>query len=114
MSMQHVAALSELKPDEPTRVDIDGVPVCLVRIGDEVKAVHDTCSHQQWSLAEGMVWGNGVECSLHGSTFDLDSGKPSSLPAIRPIPTFPVELDGDAVRVDVTAPTNDAPFPDHD
>jgi 3-phenylpropionate/trans-cinnamate dioxygenase ferredoxin component len=75
--------------------------------------VHDTCSHQQWSLADGMVWDNGIECSLHGSTFDLDTGKPSSLPAMKPVPTFAVELDGDEVRLDVAAPTNDAPFPDH-
>jgi 3-phenylpropionate/trans-cinnamate dioxygenase ferredoxin component len=114
MSMQQVASLADLKPDQPLRVDIDGVPVCLVRVGDDVKAVHDTCSHQQWSLADGMVWGNGVECSKHGSTFDLDTGEPSSLPARKPIPTFPVEVDGDDVRVDVTAPTNDAPFPEHD
>ena len=114
MSFSSAARLADLSDDAPVRVEIDGVPVCLVRKGDEVKAVHDTCSHQQWSLAEGMVWGNGVECSLHGSTFDLDSGKPSSLPATKAIPTFPVELDGDEVRVDVDAPTNDAPFPEHD
>lgn len=114
MSMEPAAKLSELEPNEPTRVEVDGIPVCLVRVDDQVKAVHDTCSHQQWSLSDGMVWNNGVECSKHGSTFDLDTGAPSSLPANKPIPTFPVEIDGDAVRVDVTAPTNDAPFPDHD
>jgi 3-phenylpropionate/trans-cinnamate dioxygenase ferredoxin component len=108
-----VAKLSELAEATPTRVDVDGVPVCLVRLGGAVKAVHDTCSHQQWSLADGMVWDNAVECSLHGSTFDLDTGQPSSLPALKPVPTFAVELDGDDVRLDVTAPTNDAPFPDH-
>jgi 3-phenylpropionate/trans-cinnamate dioxygenase ferredoxin component len=114
MSFSAAAKLADLSDDAPVRVEVDGVPVCLVRKGDEVKAVHDTCSHQQWSLADGMVWGNGVECSLHGSTFDLDTGAPSSLPATKPIPTFPVELDGDEVRVDVDAPSNDAPFPDHD
>jgi 3-phenylpropionate/trans-cinnamate dioxygenase ferredoxin component len=108
------AKLSELGEATPVRVDVDGVPVCLVRLGDTVKAVHDTCSHQQWSLSDdGMVWGNGVECSLHGSTFDLDDGRPSSLPATTPIPTFAVRLDGDAVTVDVADATNDAPFPEH-
>jgi 3-phenylpropionate/trans-cinnamate dioxygenase ferredoxin component len=107
------ARLSDLAEATPVRVDVEGVPVCLVRLGDTVKAVHDTCSHQQWSLADGMVWGNGIECSLHGSTFDLDTGDPSSLPALKPIPTFPVEIDGDEVRVDVANPTNDAPFPEH-
>jgi 3-phenylpropionate/trans-cinnamate dioxygenase ferredoxin component len=113
MSARTVAKLSELDEATPTRVDVDGVPVCLVRLGGTVKAVHDTCSHQQWSLADGMVWDNGVECSLHGSTFDLDTGQPSSLPAMKAVPTFAVELDGDDVRLDVAAPTNDAPFPDH-
>jgi 3-phenylpropionate/trans-cinnamate dioxygenase ferredoxin component len=113
MAFEKVAALSDLEDAVPRRVEVDGVPVCLVRLGDAVKAVHDTCSHQQWSLADGMVWDNGIECSLHGSTFDLDSGQPSSLPASRPVPTFPVQLDGDAVLLDVAAPTNDAPFPDH-
>ncbi len=112
--MRNVAKLSDLPDTEPVRVDVDGVPVCLVRLGEQVKAVHDTCSHQQWSLADdGMVWGNGVECSLHGSTFDLDSGEPASLPANQPIPTFAVQIDGDEVNVDVSAATNDAPFPDH-
>ena len=107
------AKFSELKDATPTQVEVDGIPVCLVRMGDTVKAVHDTCSHQQWSLADGMVWDNGVECSLHGSTFDLDTGKPSSLPAMKPIPTFTVEVDGDDVHVDVSTAINDAPFPEH-
>jgi 3-phenylpropionate/trans-cinnamate dioxygenase ferredoxin component len=113
MAALPVTTLSELSDRTPVRIEVDGVPVCLVRMGDTVKAVHDTCSHQQWSLSEGLVWDNGIECSLHGSTFDLDSGAPSSLPATRPIPAFPVVIDGDAVHVDVTAPTNAAPFPDH-
>jgi 3-phenylpropionate/trans-cinnamate dioxygenase ferredoxin component len=113
MAYEKVASLADLDEATPHRVDVDGVPVCLVRLGDTVKAVHDTCSHQQWSLADGMVWDNGIECSLHGSTFDLDTGAPSSLPAVKPVPTFPVQLDGDHVLIDVAAPTNDAPFPDH-
>ncbi len=111
--MTHAASLSSLAEGQPYRVDIDDVPVCLVRFGDAVKAVHDTCTHQQWSLADGTVWGNGIECSLHGSTFDLDTGKPSSLPAMLPVPTFAVSIDGDDIHVDVSHATNDAPFPEH-
>ena len=114
MAATKVATLAELQDAVPHKVVVDGIPVCLVRLGDTVKAVHDTCSHQEWSLADGgMVYDNEVECSLHGSSFDLDSGRPSALPATRPIPTFTVELDGDAVLLDVEDPTNDAPFPDH-
>jgi 3-phenylpropionate/trans-cinnamate dioxygenase ferredoxin component len=113
MAMTKAALLSDLADQMPFRVEVEGVPVCLVRFGDGVKAVHDTCSHQQWSLADGMVWGNSIECSLHGSTFDLDTGQPEALPANRPIPTFPVEIDSNSVLVDVANPTNDAPFPEH-
>jgi 3-phenylpropionate/trans-cinnamate dioxygenase ferredoxin component len=112
--VRSVAKLSELPEATPVRIDVDGVPVCMVRSGDRVRAVHDTCSHQQWSLSDdGMVWGNGIECSLHGSTFDLDTGKPASLPATDPVPTFAVEVDGDDVSIDVTTTTNGAPFPEH-
>ena len=113
MALEKVAQLSELEQDRPTRVEVEGVPVCLVRRGDQVKAVHDTCSHQEWSLSEGLVWGNAVECALHGSTFDLDSGEPEALPATTAIPVFHSEVDGDTVLVDVEDQRNDAPFPAH-
>lgn len=115
MAARPVATLSVLDIGVPHRIDVDGVPVCLVKVDDTtVKAIHDTCSHQEWSLADGgMLYGNGVECSLHGSTFDLDSGRPESLPAVKAVPVFPVQLDGDQVLIDVSAPSNDAPFPDH-
>lgn len=112
--MAIVAQIHELDEATPLRRDVDGIPVCLVRIGSSVRAVHDTCSHQQWSLAEGMVFGNGLECSLHGSTFDLDTGAPSSLPATRPVPTFAVTVTDGQIDVDVSVATNGAPFPDHD
>ncbi len=113
MAETSVVSLSTLPDASPVKVEVDGVPVCLVRLGDDVRAVHDTCSHQQWSLADGFVFGRGIECSLHGSTFDLDSGQPSSLPATKPVPTFAVQIDGDEVRIDVTTATNGAPYPDH-
>jgi 3-phenylpropionate/trans-cinnamate dioxygenase ferredoxin subunit len=73
----------------------------LVRIGDEFFAVDDRCSHEDYSLAEGEVWSDEyeIECSKHGSTFDLRSGEPCSLPATKPVPVYEVELDGDEVSV---------------
>ncbi len=105
--------LSELKEITPTRVSVDGVPVCLVRFGDDVRAIHDVCSHQEWTLSEGMVFDRAVECDLHGSSFDMDTGKPTSLPAIKPVPTYAVSVDGDVVTVDVSTILNGATAPDH-
>ena len=50
-----VAKFSDLEPGKPLRVEVDGEPVALVRLGDDVLAVHDTCSHQEASLSEGEV-----------------------------------------------------------
>ena len=112
MAYAKVADLADIPVGGTRRVEVDGEPVCLVRLGEDVvKAVHDTCSHQEWSLAEGWVEDNTIECALHGSSFDLDTGTPDSLPAVKPIPTFAVEVRDGEVLVD--GQTNDAPLPRH-
>ncbi len=113
MTAQRVASLSDLQPGEPVSVEVDGRPLCLVRVGDEVKAIHDVCSHQEYPLHEGFVFGRSIECALHGSTFDLDTGAPEALPATRPVPLYAVSTDGDDVLVDVEQQLNDAPVPQH-
>jgi 3-phenylpropionate/trans-cinnamate dioxygenase ferredoxin subunit len=84
---------------------LDGHHVAVVRDEDgDIHAVDDICSHANVSLSEGEVDGCTVECWLHGSRFDLRTGKPTSLPAIRPIAVYPVRLEDDQVLVDVEAP----------
>ena len=68
--------LDELEPGTARRIDVDGVPVAVVRCGDDVYAIGDTCSHAQVSLSEGDVWCDEreIECPKHSSTFDLLTG----------------------------------------
>jgi 3-phenylpropionate/trans-cinnamate dioxygenase ferredoxin component len=99
---RRVCALSELEEDTPRRFEIDGVPVSLVRTEGEVFAIYDICSHANVSLSEGEVEDCQIECWLHGSRFDLRTGKPSGLPATRPVPVYPVTIVGDDVLVSVT------------
>jgi 3-phenylpropionate/trans-cinnamate dioxygenase ferredoxin subunit len=91
--------LSELDEDTPKRVELDGTPVSVVRTEGEVFAIHDVCSHANVSLSEGEVEDCQIECWLHGSSFDLRTGKPSGLPATRPVPVYPVKIEGDDVLV---------------
>jgi 3-phenylpropionate/trans-cinnamate dioxygenase ferredoxin subunit len=102
MGFVRVAALSELQMDTPRRVVVDEVPVSLVRTEGEVFAINDICSHANVSLSEGEVEDCSIECWLHGSSFDLRTGKPSGLPATRPVPVYPVKIEGDDVLVSVT------------
>ncbi len=86
--------LADLRANQPRRVVVDGVPVAVVRVGDEVFAVGDVCSHAEVSLSEGEVSGCQIECWLHGSRFDLRTGEPSGPPAFEAVPVFPVEIKG--------------------
>jgi 3-phenylpropionate/trans-cinnamate dioxygenase ferredoxin subunit len=100
-SFARACALSELADGAPRRVDLDGVPVAVVRSDGQVFAINDICSHANVSLSEGEVEDGTIECWLHGSTFDLRTGKPSGLPATRPVPVYPVKIVGDDVLVSV-------------
>jgi 3-phenylpropionate/trans-cinnamate dioxygenase ferredoxin subunit len=92
-------SLSDLADDTALRVELAGRPVCIARSGGEVFAISDVCSHADVSLSEGEVEDGHIECWLHGSMFDLRTGKPTGLPATRPVPTFPVTVEGDDVLV---------------
>jgi 3-phenylpropionate/trans-cinnamate dioxygenase ferredoxin component len=96
-----VCGLAELEPGVARRVDVDGHRIALIRIGDDIYAVGDRCSHADYSLAEGEVdvFDLTIECPKHGSTFSLESGEPQTLPATLPIPVYRVEVDGDDVKV---------------
>ena len=89
-------------------VTVDGIDVAIVRTDDEVFAIQDECSHAAIALSEGEVDAAGceIECWLHGSRFDLRSGKPTGLPAYEPVPVYPCKVEGDAIVVDVDNPLN--------
>ena len=104
MAFARACALADVAPGSALAVDVDGVGVAVVRNGDDVYAIYDECSHAAIPLSEGDVEGCEIECWLHGSRFDLRTGKPSGPPATEPVPTYPVRVEGDDVMVDVTAP----------
>ena len=101
-------SVTEVVAGKPLAVTVDGVDVALVRDGEEIYAIRDECSHAAIALSEGDVEGCEIECWLHGSTFDLRTGKPTCLPATEPVAIYPVSVEGDDVMVDVHTSLNDA------
>lgn len=100
MSATTVCAFDELSDGTARKFDVDGIAVAVVRIGDDVYAIGDVCSHGNYSLSEGEVWCDEreLECPKHGSTFDLRSGEPQTLPATQPVPVFDASVvDGQIV-----------------
>ena len=110
MSFERACTLADVPVDQPLAVTVDGYDVAVARSGEgdaaEVFAVEDTCSHAAIALSEGEVADCTVECWLHGSRFDLRTGKPTGLPATEPVATFPVEVRGGDVYVDTETTLN--------
>jgi 3-phenylpropionate/trans-cinnamate dioxygenase ferredoxin subunit len=96
---QFACHLSELADESAAGLEIDGEFVCIAKSQGEVFALSDICSHADVNLSAGEVEDGTVECWLHGSRFDLRTGRPTGLPANRPVPTYPVKIDGDTVYV---------------
>ncbi|MXW41587.1 MAG: non-heme iron oxygenase ferredoxin subunit [Acidimicrobiia bacterium] len=105
----HLCQYQELGECEARRFDVvqDGFTykVAVIRLGDDVYALGDTCSHANFSLSEGAVDAEDgtIECWKHGSLFSLTTGEALTLPATRPVPVYRVgvtdgevwlELDG--------------------
>ena len=92
-----VCSTEDVPAGSVVAAEVNGTPLALVHCDDgAIRAAYDECSHANIALSEGEVDGCTLECWLHGSRFDLRTGKPTGLPATEPIPVYPVEIhDGD-------------------
>ncbi len=100
-------ALADLPDGTALGVSLSGRPVCLVRTGGRVHALLDECSHGKVRLSEGDVDGSFLECWLHGSRFDLCTGRPAGPPATAPVPVYPVRVVDGMVEVALPARAGD-------
>jgi 3-phenylpropionate/trans-cinnamate dioxygenase ferredoxin subunit len=94
-------SLAALVEGKPVKIEKDGKTICVARVGNEVFAVDDTCSHSDASLSEGDVTNFTIECWLHGAEFDLRTGEALTPPAIAPLKTYEIHVDGDSVTVEI-------------
>ena len=99
-----VCAVDELPVGVARRFSVDGREVALVNLGEDgVHALDAVCSHEHAWLDEGEVDTDEgtIECPTHGSTFDVASGKALTLPAVAPVASYPVTVDGDEIWIEV-------------
>jgi 3-phenylpropionate/trans-cinnamate dioxygenase ferredoxin subunit len=94
----------DIPEGEVRRFVADRIDIAVANLGDGTfLAVDDVCSHAEASLSEGEidVDDETIECPRHGSTFDLRTGKPRSLPATLPVLSFPVKVEGDRILIEL-------------
>lgn len=101
-----LCSLSELKPGTALRVELDDIDVAVVLADDEVFAIEDVCSHAEVPLSDGTISGCTIECELHGSRFDLRTGKPTGPPASLPVAVFATSVIDGSVYADLSDPLN--------
>lgn len=94
-----VATRGEVPEGEPTAVEAGGQKLVLILQDGEVHALEDRCSHEEYPLHNGEVLDGQIECALHGARFEIASGKPKALPAVKPVKRFEARLEGDEIQV---------------
>jgi 3-phenylpropionate/trans-cinnamate dioxygenase ferredoxin component len=92
-----LCSLADVPEGTAVRIETDREPVCVVHTEGEVFAIRDVCSHAEVPLSEGELEGTTVECWLHGSRFDLRTGKPTGLPATEPVPVYATTVENGTV-----------------
>ena len=102
MAFERVGTRDDVPAGSVRVFQVDGRSIALANLGgDAFYAIDNVCTHDNGPLGEGSVQGETIECPRHGARFDVKTGQVRALPAVRPVRTYPVELDGDEVRVDV-------------
>jgi nitrite reductase/ring-hydroxylating ferredoxin subunit len=94
-----LAPANEVAPGEVKQYEVEGRWVALCNLDGELYALEDVCTHAFAHLSEGGLEGDRIKCPLHGAKFDVRTGVPTSLPAVKPVPKHEVKIEDGYVYV---------------
>jgi 3-phenylpropionate/trans-cinnamate dioxygenase ferredoxin subunit len=95
------AKISEIPQGRTLVVEVEDEDVALCNVDGKIYAIANVCTHDDGPLGTGYLMGEEIECPRHGARFNVISGEVKTLPAIMPLPTFKVRVEGDDVLVEV-------------
>ncbi len=93
------AKLDDLADPGRMLVEINDRIVVLLRVGGEVFALDDVCTHDGGPLSEGQLEDHTIACPRHGAKFDIRDGRALTMPATRPTVAHQVKVEGGEVFV---------------
>lgn len=93
--------IGEIEPGKAKQVEIEGERIALFNVDGNYFAISDVCTHEEASLSKGTLQGEVVSCPRHGARFNVRTGQVLSLPAILPVATYPVRLEGSDILISV-------------
>ncbi len=94
-----VAKVGEILIGAMKLVQVEYEMIIVANVEGNLYAFSDTCTHAECALSEGSLSGDLVECGCHGSQFNVKTGAVESGPAIEPVPTYAVRVEGGRVLV---------------
>ena len=95
------AKTSDIEPGTVQVVEVNGARIALCNVDGSFYAIDDVCTHDGGPLDQGELEGDQIECPRHGALFDVKTGRALTLPAVVPVKTYPVQVEGDDVKVSV-------------
>lgn len=96
-----VGTLADFPVDEATVVQAGEVAVVICNVEGELYCIEDKCSHDDAPLCGGQLQGCEIVCPRHFARFDVRTGRVTEPPAIYPIETYEVDIQGDNVFVEI-------------
>jgi len=101
MAKIKVAKVGDVPEGEFKKVDVNGEPVALFNVEGKIYATQNECSHVGCGLDENhAIEGEVVECTCHGSKFNIKTGAVVLPPATDPLKTYQVSVEGEDVFVE--------------
>ena len=97
----HVALASDIKPGQMKTFTVNRVDVLIANVEGTLFATQDLCTHDGGTLRDGELVHEEVECPRHGGRFNVRTGAATAMPAMFPIKTFPIRIEGDQILVDL-------------
>ncbi len=94
-----VAPKKDIQPSQMKEVEVNGEKICLANVEGKYYAIGNVCTHLGGPLAQGKLEAYEVQCPLHGSRFDIRTGKVARPPALRSEPTYEIKVEDDNILV---------------
>ena len=101
MAFERICSVSEVTPGTAKVYEVGDRTIAVCNVGGQFFAVDDVCTHDEGSLEQGDLEGFEIECPRHGARFDVRTGAATVLPAVLPIETFGIRVQGEDVEIDV-------------
>jgi len=101
MAEAAVCAVSDVPENSVQRFEIGTTVLAVYNIGGTFYATDNECTHGAASLADGILEGDVIECTLHFGAFDVKTGAAVQAPCHIPLRTYTVAVKDGQVLVDL-------------